>query len=432
MIYSDKQCGVSSLQLTKLQKALTAARDRAWDQPWLKQAEIDALKSQITDIEAEITEYNFLKSGQVSFSKTYALKELPRVLVQARIASGMSQTDLAKKLSMKPQQVQRYEATDYMGASLARLIEVSHALGVKASGIFEGPKQAGGSVFAWGDANDVVWRQLPYREMIRRKWFDVPRGGNPVEKAKEYFLHAAGPQFATAFHRKKMRSGNVPNEYALLAWQARILERAREKIEKGTLGAFALDDRWLPELARLTKRKDGPKRARGLLADKGIVLVVERHLPGSYLDGAAMLADVETPVVGLTLRYDRLDNFWFVLMHELGHVFLHLFDGLRFDFFDEESASDSDTIEAEADKFALDTLIAQHLWDQCLSRFALSEEAVRINAKAIGIDPSIIAGRIRKERGNYTILNGLVGQGQVRSQLKDASDDLDSRRDDFD
>ncbi|UVK37548.1 helix-turn-helix domain-containing protein [Mesorhizobium sp. AR10] len=425
MIYSDKQYGVSSAQLTKLQDALAATKARASDKAWLKQAEIDGLKSQIADIEAELGEYDLLKSGQVSFSKTYALEELPRVLVQARIASGMSQTDLAEKLGMKPQQVQRYEATDYMGASLGRLIEISKALGVKASGSFEGPKQAGGSVFAWGDADDVVWGQLPYKEMIQRKWFDLPRGANPIERVKEYFLHAAGPQFATAFHRKKMRSGNVPNEYALLAWQARILERAHGKIGAGEVGIFELDDRWLPELARLTNRKDGPKRARDLLAEKGIVLIVERHLPGSYLDGAAMLADGETPVVGLTLRYDRLDNFWFVLMHELGHVFLHLFDGLRFDFFDEEGGNYGDAIEAEADKFALDAVIPEALWDQCLSRFALSEEAVRIDAETIGIDPSIIAGRIRKERGNYTILNDLVGQGHVRSQLEEAPDDLD-------
>lgn len=425
MIYSDKQYGVSSAQLRKLRSAVAAAKSRSSDQEWLKQAEIDGLNSQIADIEAELAEYDLLKSGQVSFSKAYALEELPRVLVQARIALNVSQTDLAHKLGMKPQQVQRYEATDYMGASLGRLIEISRVLGVKASGTFEGPKLAGGSVFAWGDADDVVWSQLPYKEMIKRKWFDLPRGSNPIERVKDYFLQAAGPQFATALHRKKMRSGNVPNEYALIAWQARVLERARRKIEAGSIGEFALDDRWLPELVRLTKLKDGPRRARLLLAEKGIVLIIERHLPGSYLDGAAMLGDDGTPVIGLTLRYDRLDNFWFVLLHELGHVFLHLFDGLRFDFFDEESGNGGDAIETAADKFALDALIPEASWNQCLSRFALSDEAVRIDAEAIGVDPSIIAGRIRKERGDYTILSGLVGQDQVRSQLEEADDDLD-------
>ena len=62
MIYSDKQYGISSAQLTKLE---------------------DALKSQIVDIGAELAEYDLLKSGQVSFSKTYAIEELPRVLIQA-------------------------------------------------------------------------------------------------------------------------------------------------------------------------------------------------------------------------------------------------------------------------------------------------------------------------------------------------------------
>jgi HTH-type transcriptional regulator/antitoxin HigA len=425
MIYSDKQYGVSTAEVAKLRDALAAAEGRQSDQPWLKQAEVDALKSQIADIEAELAEYDLLKSGQISFSKTYALEELPHVLVQARIAAGMSQTDLAEKLKMKPQQVQRYEATDYMGASLARLVEVSRALGVKASESFEGGKRAGGSIFIWGDADDIVWSQLPYKEMMKRKWFTVVRNANPLDCAKQYFLQAAGPQFATALHRKKMRSGNVPNEYSLLAWQARILERARNLAAQGHFAEFKLDRRWLPELVSLTKRKDGPARAKQLLAAKGIALVIESALPGSYLDGAAMLSDKRRPLIGLTLRYDRLDNFWFVLFHELGHVFLHLFEGLRYDFFDEEGPSDDDSIEAEADKFALDALIPEALWDQCLSRFAISEEAVRIDADNLGIHPSIIAGRIRKERNNYTILNALVGQDQVRPQFKDAVDDLE-------
>ncbi len=425
MIYSDKQYSVSSAALAKLKAALLATEGRDVDQVWLRQAEINALESQIAEIETELTEYDLLKSGQITFSKTYALAELPRVLVQARIAAGLSQTDLATSLGMKPQQIQRYEATNYMGASLARLVEVSRVLGVKASGTFESAKQAGSSVFVWSDADDIVWGQLPYKEMIKRRWFDVPRNANPLEKVKEYFLHAAGAQFATAYHRKKVRSGNVPNEYALLAWQARVLERARVLTEHREVAEFELDDRWLPELVSLTRRSDGPKRASRLLAEKGIALVTERHLPGSYLDGAAMLDNAERPVIGLTLRYDRLDNFWFVLFHELGHVFLHLFDGLRYDFFDEESASDTDSIEAEADRFALNSLIAEEVWDQCLSRFALSEEAVRTDADNLGIAPSIIAGRIRKERSNFTILNNLVGQNQVRSQFLEAVDDLD-------
>jgi HTH-type transcriptional regulator/antitoxin HigA len=425
MIYSDKQYSVSAAEVAKLKDALSAAQGRQLDQPWLKQAEVDALKSQIADIEAELAEYDLLKSGQIAFSKTYALEELPHVLVQARIAAGMSQTDLAEKLNMKPQQVQRYEATDYMGASLARLVEVSRALGVKTSGTFEVGIRAGGSIFVWHDADDIVWSQLPYKEMIKRKWFSVPPNAKPMDCAKQYFLQAAGPQFATALHRKKVRSGNVPNEYALLAWQARILERARNVSAHGALGKFKLHDSWVTELVSLTKRKDGPARASQFLAGKGIALVIEEHLPESYLDGAAMLSNEGRPVIGLTLRYDRLDNFWFVLLHELGHVLLHLFDGLRYDFFDEEGASDDDSMEREADKFALDALIPETLWDRCLSRFAISEEAVRIDADNLGIHPSIIAGRIRKERNNYTILNSLIGQGQVRSQFEDAVDDLD-------
>ena len=425
MIYSDRQFNASRAGLARLKTAFKAAEDREADQLWLKQAEIDALKSQIAEVEAELAEYRLLKSGQISFSKTYALEELPHVLVQARIASGMSQTGLAEKLHMKPQQIQRYEATDYMGASLGRLAEVSRALGVKVAGILERADHTGSFVFEWSGPDDIAWGHFPYREMIKREWFDVPRNANPLEKTREYFLRAAGPQIVTAYHRKKMRSGNAPNEYSLLAWQARVLERARNLAAHNQLTEFELDDNWLPELVKLTRRKEGAKRAGRLLAKRGIAFIVERHLPGSYLDGAAMLVDGERPVIGLTLRHDRLDNFWFVLFHELGHVFLHLFDGLRYDFFDEENGSDADDIEAEADRFALNALIPDDLWNQCLSRFALSEEAVRIDAKSLGIHPSIIAGRIRKERGNYAILTALVGQGQVNSQFEGSRRELE-------
>ena len=233
--------------------------------------------------------------------------------------------------------------------------------------------------------------------MIKRRWFKAPQNANPLEIVKEYVIDVVGPQLAATYHRKKMYGGSAPNEYALLAWQARILQRARDMAAHDGVSDFKQDDRWLSELAKLTRLSDGAQRSIRLLAENGIALVIERHLPGSYLDGAAMLDAADRPVIGLTLRYDRLDNFWFVLFHEIGHVFLHLSAGVRFDFFDEERVSPGHSIEADADRFALNTLIPAELWDQCLSRFALSEEAVRIDAATLDIHPSIIAGRIRKE-----------------------------------
>ena len=130
-----------------------------------------------------------------------------------------------------------------------------------------------------------------------------------------------------------------------------------------------------------------------------------------------MLSENGTPVIGLTLRFDRSDNFWFTLFHELGHVFLHLGTGRYYDFFDEDGTAATDRIELEADEFALNSLVPPEAWDSCLSRFDMSEEAVRIDAEKLRIDASIIAGRIRRERGDYTVFNNLVGQGHVRSQF---------------
>jgi HTH-type transcriptional regulator/antitoxin HigA len=416
MILSDKQLSTSKTALTQLKQSLLATEQDAQGEDWLNKIGADALRSQIAEIDSDIAEYELLKSGQIGYAKTCSLSELPRILVQARIAQGLSQSDLAAKLDMKPQQIQRYEATLYQSASLARLIEVANALEVKTAEAFEGhAKTSSGAIFSWADADDISWNRFPLKEMLKREWFYLTPNQTLVEAAKHFFLVGAGPQFATALHRKKVRSGSLPNEYALLGWQARVLSKARKVYDE--TASFSLNDTWLSELTQLTKETKGPLKAQELLASKGVTLVIERHLPGTYLDGAAMLAENGNPVIALTLRYDRLDNFWFVLLHELGHVFLHLFEGVRFDFFDEEDGTPSDSIEEQADKFALETLIPPDVWDQCLSRFALSSEAVRNDAERLGIHPSIIAGRIRKERNNYTILSDMVGTNTVRSQF---------------
>ena len=137
MIHSDKQLGVSTREMAKLNHALGSKQFEDSSQDWVRKAEINALKSQIAELGADIKNYQMLKRGEITVAKSVSLEELPSVLVQARIISGMSQSDLARALGTKPQQVQRYEATDYMGASLAKLIEVSRVLKVRVSGEFD-------------------------------------------------------------------------------------------------------------------------------------------------------------------------------------------------------------------------------------------------------------------------------------------------------
>ncbi len=96
----------------------------------LAKAQEDALRSQLADLQAELGEYESLRAGHFDVDELRAVATLPRVLIKARIAKGMSQRELAERVGMVEQQIQRYEATDYASASLTRIKEIVRALGV--------------------------------------------------------------------------------------------------------------------------------------------------------------------------------------------------------------------------------------------------------------------------------------------------------------
>ena len=419
MIFSNKQLSIAQRELEHLVTSQGQAAQRATaDGGWIAQLEADALNSQIADMEVEIQEYIMLRDGEVGFTERYGLGDLPRVLVQARIARGLTQTDLAERIGLKPQQIQRYEASGYLGANLSRLIEIAEELEIQVATSFsEEEESASGGLIAWSGFEEIDWRRLPATEMVQRGWFQPDLGQSLFAATQSYFTRVGAEAFATAHHRKKLRGRHLPNKLTLFAWQARILDLAARRFSDSQIRAFEHSEDWFQELVNATLREDGPARARHLLEENGILFFIEPHLQGSYLDGAAMLASSGHPVIALTLRYDRLDNFWFVLFHELGHVYRHLFDHTHLDFFDEENPVGEDSLEIEADQFALSLLISDEDWDSCLSRFALSPEAVKLDAERLGVHHSIVAGRIRRERQDYMILTDLVGQGEVRRQF---------------
>lgn len=92
---------------------------------------IDSLKSELAILREQLDRYEALKAGKVRSRKARSLRELPHLLIEGRIAAGLTQRELAGRLNLPEQQVQRYEATLYAGASLDRLQEVADALGLE-------------------------------------------------------------------------------------------------------------------------------------------------------------------------------------------------------------------------------------------------------------------------------------------------------------
>ncbi|MGE0822467.1 MAG: multiprotein-bridging factor 1 family protein [Candidatus Binatia bacterium] len=133
MIKNERQYRITKVQAEKFAKAIqeTTEAPERMEHPVLRKAQIDALKSQLEDLHREIEEYEALRSGKRKIVTLGSLEELPKSLIQARIAAGLSQEELAAKLGLKPQQIQRYEATEYQAASFERVQEIMRVLGVK-------------------------------------------------------------------------------------------------------------------------------------------------------------------------------------------------------------------------------------------------------------------------------------------------------------
>src|SRR3984885_2026296 len=266
----------------------------------------------------------------------------------------------------------------------------------------------------------VEWERFPIREMVARGWIkdsvtDVRRQAKDV---MHRFFAPLGKSWApTALYKQThyyLRSARQMDFYALAAWNARVCIRALQTPPSVKFEPGALTSEFMHELAHLSTLNDGPRHAIEYLEKIGVSLVVEPQLPETYIDGAAILASPDQPVVALPIRYDRLDNFWFVLMHELIHVSRHLNADLT-TFYDDLDVEDKTSVqEREADELAGEALIPSEEWKKSPASKLRTPDAVQHLASRLRIHPAIVAGRIRHQRISYRVLNRLVGQGQVR------------------
>ncbi|MBQ5961123.1 MAG: helix-turn-helix domain-containing protein [Firmicutes bacterium] len=258
------------------------------------------------------------------------------------------------------------------------------------------------------DADIEIAKQFPYSEMAKFGW--VPETKVAQEKAinlRRYFeiveLSLLGNEQITRIACRRLAI-TKKSDLALMAWAQEAKIKARD-IQTAPINIKGLISA-IPEIRKMTvlKPKEFCPQIKRCLADCGIALVFLPHLKGSFLQGASFM-DGSKIVVGLTARGKDADKFWFSLFHELAHIALgHI----------GQSHGTSEDDEKAANDWACDTLISADDFEVFRRDRDYSERRVIQFAKAQGIAPGIVVGRMqRKGIIKYSMLNNLKEKYEI-------------------
>lgn len=326
---------------------------------------------------------------------------------------GLTQKDLIQYIGSqsKVSEVLNHKRT----LSLSMMRALHEGLGIPAEILLQDSRQQTIT------PQEYSFADYPFNEMVKNGYFSGYAGIRAAkEKAEELLINLFSifqegkPQ---VIYCKQTNGPKSSNNNALLAWQAHILHILADT-ELPPFTRNTLDETFFEELLGFSAYPNGPCLVQDFLAMHGIHFVIEQHLQKTYLDGASFMTDSGNPVVALTLRYDRIDNFWFTLAHELSHIKLHLHDASQA-FFDDTNSTPSDCasdLEKEANNLAKDLLIPQEIIDPKSLGIPNNWTAERIilTAKTIKRSPAILAGRIRWESGDYTHFSELLGNKEIK------------------
>jgi transcriptional regulator with XRE-family HTH domain len=197
MIKNERQYRITKAQADRFENALaemsSSHKSKEAVHPLIEKAQREAVMSQLDDLNAQISAYDALRSGKQFVLARESFEDLPSALIQARIAAGLSQKDLAERLHLKEQQIQRYEATEYASASLERMRDVVRALGLSIRGdVFLPTANISPDTFlkrlaeAGFRREFVLKRLLPHSLAAR-----LQNGGGNSEGLDKYVLQAA-------------------------------------------------------------------------------------------------------------------------------------------------------------------------------------------------------------------------------------------------
>ncbi len=240
-----------------------------------------------------------------------------------------------------------------------------------------------------------LYGAAPIKELIRRQWIESNDSDDVLERnvLRLMGIPVIGhtPSFCAAARMSSNYSTWSPSQVAWLRQAQKMAQRVdASKFKKSEFQNAVHDVR---DLA--TNEADVARIPR-FLSDLGVRLVIVEHLKGTKMDGAAFWLDDKSPVVALSMRFDRIDYLWHTLGHELGHILSG--DGTA--YYDEEAElltkDQRPQEEIAADQFAAELLIPQEEMNDFIARVRplYSEKKIVGFANRIGVHPGVVVGQL--------------------------------------
>jgi HTH-type transcriptional regulator/antitoxin HigA len=249
--------------------------------------------------------------------------------------------------------------------------------------------------------------ELSRKELVARHWLKTADDDSPL--ATVFFDLPLSKQ-PTLFRKSAKADKNL-----LAIWQARARAQAEYLyLAEGRPAFTGLTKEHLRKLAMLSVDPQVVRQLPSILAEFGIILVYVYALPGMRADGAVFHLSTGHPVIAMSLRFSRLDYFWFTLLHELAHLVLHN-DKLKEPIFFDVEGEETDLSEKAANRLAKDSLVDRNSWRNCTPKYDPSDRAVKAYAFEQGVHPSIIAGLLARESGNYSRHSKIINENDVRA-----------------
>lgn len=237
-----------------------------------------------------------------------------------------------------------------------------------------------------------------YRDQLTSK--DIDSQLAQGETAQDFLAGLAlqSVQSVSVLYRKN----DAAHETKIDAWLASTINRANRKALELNQPFENLDSESIREIAMLSA---DPENIRGLdkyLAERfGIILQIQPGYPSMKMDGCVLRLETGNPMIGISLRYNRYDNFWFTLVHELSHICLHQ-DQLDIPIIDDlEEGIDSET-ETEANLLARESFVPRREW-RILYENRNDDNMLGKICETLGVHPDIVAGLIRHAAADYKL-----------------------------